>query len=74
MPRRTVSIEFRIDPPWWQRRWFSMSLIAGFAALALLIQHLRVRRILAMERIRQQIATDLHDDVGSGAMADCDSE
>jgi signal transduction histidine kinase len=61
-----VALAFHIEPPWWQRRWFSVTLMTGLIALALLLHHLRVRRILAMERIRRQIATDLHDDVGSG--------
>src|SRR5205823_2210748 len=30
------------------------------------LYRMRVSQILAMERIRRQVATDLHDDVGSG--------
>jgi ligand-binding sensor domain-containing protein/signal transduction histidine kinase len=58
--------EFRILPPIWQRWWFLTLLGLGLAASGLALHRLRVRQALAMERIRRQIATDLHDDIGSG--------
>ncbi len=61
-----ASLEFRVMPPLWQR-WWVVGLIAGAAAGAgLAVHRARVRRLLATERIRRQIATDLHDDIGSG--------
>jgi signal transduction histidine kinase len=58
--------EFRIQPPIWQRWWFLTLLGLGLAAGALALHRVRVRQLLVMERIRRQIATDLHDDIGSG--------
>ncbi len=57
---------FHILPPIWQRWWFAALVVATFAALAYALHRFRLRQVVAMERIRQQIATDLHDDVGSG--------
>jgi len=49
----------------WQRWWF---LAAAGIAIGLLIYALyryRLAQLLALERIRTRIATDLHDDIGS---------
>ena len=58
-------VSFRILPPVWQRWWFLtvasvvVGLLIGFAYRS------RVRHLLALERVRMGIATDLHDDIGS---------
>jgi two-component sensor histidine kinase len=59
-------LAFRILPPVWQRWWFLTLLGLGLAAGGLALHRFRVRQVVAMERIRRQIATDLHDDIGSG--------
>lgn len=59
-------LSFRILPPVWRRWWFLSLVTVVLVAGALALHHVRVRQILAMERIRRQIATDLHDDIGSG--------
>lgn len=61
-----ASVELIVPAPVWRRAWF-----LGLVALALLglgaaLNHLRTRQVLAMERIRRQVALDLHDDVGAG--------
>jgi ligand-binding sensor domain-containing protein/signal transduction histidine kinase len=65
-PEREAIVRFRILPPVWRRGWFVAlaAVLAGAAVFGL--YELRVRRLLAMERIRRQIATDLHDEMGSG--------
>jgi ligand-binding sensor domain-containing protein/signal transduction histidine kinase len=63
--RRPATVAFSVLAPLWQRRWF---LSAAAIALSLLIYSLyryRLAQLLAVERIRTRIATDLHDDVGS---------
>ncbi len=61
-----ATFEFRILAPIWQRWWF-MALIAAFLmAGGLALHRFRLRQFMAMEKIRRQVATDLHDDVGSG--------
>jgi ligand-binding sensor domain-containing protein/signal transduction histidine kinase len=67
-PQRSepATVSFRIPPPIWQRAWFLA--IVGICATggALAIHRARVRRLLALERIRRQIATDIHDELGAG--------
>jgi len=59
-------LPFQVPFPIWMRWWFVTVVAFTLVAGALALHRLRVRQILAMERIRRQIATDLHDDVGSG--------
>jgi signal transduction histidine kinase/outer membrane protein assembly factor BamB len=61
-----AEVELRVLPPIWMRWWFLALCAAAIAAAALAWHRARIRRIVAMERIRRQIATDLHDDIGSG--------
>lgn len=60
-----ASVEMRLLPPVWKRWWFLT--IAGFllAAAAHQAYQSRVKHLLALERIRIRIATDLHDDIGA---------
>jgi two-component sensor histidine kinase len=62
----SATFEFRILAPIWQRWWF-LALVFGFLlAGGLTLHRFRLRQFMAMEKIRRQVATDLHDDVGSG--------
>ncbi|NOZ78470.1 MAG: hypothetical protein GXP48_04675 [Acidobacteria bacterium] len=60
-----ASVSFVVLPPLWQRWWF----LAGAAGLLLVglvaVHRLRAARLVAVERVRTQIATDLHDDLGT---------
>jgi len=61
----TVSVAFTILRPWWQRP--SALVLEAVALLVVLftVYNLRVRHLLALERVRSRIASDLHDDVGA---------
>jgi len=60
-----AKVRFRIALPLWQRRWF-LALFAGcVCALAFVVHRSRVRHAIAVERVRSQIAADLHDGVGA---------
>jgi len=61
-----AEFSIRILPPLWQRWWFLSGATLALGAIAYAFYRMRIRQFLAMERIRRQIATDLHDDVGSG--------
>ena len=59
-------ISFTILPPVWERWWF-LAIAVMFAALVIYALHrYRLAQLLALERVRTRIASDLHDDIGSG--------
>jgi signal transduction histidine kinase len=63
--RTPATIAFNVLAPVWRRWWF-LSLCALLAAGAVYaLFRYRVGQLLAVERIRMRIATDLHDDIGS---------
>jgi signal transduction histidine kinase/streptogramin lyase len=55
-----------VAPPLWARGWFIAAAITVALAAGFALHQLRLRRELALERVRTQIATDLHDDIGAG--------
>lgn len=65
-PPALARVSFRIAPPWWQRAWFLASCALLLALGAWSLHRARVRRLLALEAVRQQIAADIHDDMGAG--------
>jgi streptogramin lyase/two-component sensor histidine kinase len=56
---------FTILPPIWQRAWFRLLTGLAIATAGYLAYRSRVRHLLALERMRSRIATDLHDDLGA---------
>ncbi|GAA4371585.1 hypothetical protein GCM10023186_00150 [Hymenobacter koreensis] len=54
-----------VEPPWYQTWWFRI--LASWVVFGLLFAAYRIRvsQLLALERVRHNIARDLHDDMGS---------
>jgi signal transduction histidine kinase/ligand-binding sensor domain-containing protein len=53
------------QPHYWQSWWFRPAIVAALGLLLAMFYRTRVARLRALERLRIQIAANLHDDVGS---------
>jgi signal transduction histidine kinase len=62
---RPAVVSFTIPPPIWQRLWFQAAAAIVVFGAGYLAYRSRVNRLLALERVRARIATDLHDDLGA---------
>lgn len=56
---------FSIEAPFWKQGWFYALCIAFVALLFYLLYRYRIRQLLHLQQVRNGIATDLHDDIGS---------
>lgn len=62
---REASVSFTVLRPVWQRWWFVAGAASLCALAVLALYRYRVRHLLAVERVRTRIASDLHDDIGA---------
>jgi signal transduction histidine kinase/ligand-binding sensor domain-containing protein len=60
-----AAVSFTVRAPFWRSPWFLVSMLAAAGIAVGLALRARVRRLVAIERVRTRIAMDLHDDVGS---------
>jgi signal transduction histidine kinase len=61
-----ASVTFRILRPVWQRWWFLMLAAMVLGVMAYVFYSYRMASLLEMANVRTRMATDLHDDIGSG--------
>jgi ligand-binding sensor domain-containing protein/signal transduction histidine kinase len=60
-----ATVEFQVIPALWRDPRFEAILLAVIMAAAIWVHRVRAARLLAIERVRSRIASDLHDDIGS---------
>jgi signal transduction histidine kinase len=76
-PAQQSSLSFIILPPWWQTWWFrAMSVVLLTVVIVIIIkayvgrklekQRMALEKQQAIQMERTRIATDMHDDLGSG--------
>ncbi len=61
-----ATLSFTINPAWWETWWFYTLATLSIAALIAFVASYRYRHLLAIEKVRTKISTDLHDSIGSG--------
>lgn len=59
------SLAIYIAPHFWQTGWFISTLLMLLAMVGYAMHRLRLNRLMAVEAIRNRVARDLHDDMGS---------
>lgn len=60
-----AQMELVIKPAWWQTWWFRAVLFILFIYLVYVFFQYRVSKAVEMEKLRNRIAQDLHDEIGS---------
>jgi signal transduction histidine kinase len=60
-----LKLLFYIRPSWYQTWWFKALLVLLACGIAYAYYRMRIDQILKQHRIRQDVASDLHDDIGS---------
>lgn len=61
-----AKIAITIYPPIWQRWWFILFLVLSIGLIIYYISTLRIKNLLAIEKLKTKLAADLHDNIGSG--------
>jgi len=63
--RHITTMRIRVKPPFWRTGWFISTLLMLISMTAYGMHRLRLNRLMAVEKIRNRVARDLHDDMGS---------
>ncbi len=58
-------IRLMIAPPFWQTLWFKFITIIILSGIVYFFYRYRLSQVLTLQSIRNKIASDLHDDIGS---------
>ena len=62
---QTAAVAFEILPPFWRTGWFTALVVLTIAGILYSIYLYRLRHRQAIEKLRETIASDFHDDMGS---------
>lgn len=58
-------VSFVIRPPFWQRAWFIFLAAVSLCVLVYTLYRYRIRQLMELQRMRNNISRNLHDDIGA---------
>ena len=61
----TNLLDIEISPPWWKTSWFAFVLICLIGFVFWLLYKFRLNQLLHLQKVRNDISRDLHDDIGA---------
>jgi two-component sensor histidine kinase len=60
-----AAYHFIVNTPFWHKAWFIALMIAATGFLAYALYRYRVNQLIQVQKVRNRIASDLHDEIGS---------
>ena len=61
-----ATMNITILPPFWQTWWFRAAIVIVLLYIIYFLSTLKIRNLLAIEKLKTKLAADLHDNIGSG--------
>lgn len=62
---QVTSLKINVEAPFWKTWWFYLTLILLVAAVLYMIDRERIRRLVGLQKIRTEIAINLHQEVSA---------
>lgn len=62
---KPLLMHITVKPFFWQTLWFYLLLLAAVAVAIFGLYRYRISQVMAVQRMRQKISKDLHDDIGA---------
>ena len=63
--KQSNALHVHVLPLWWQTIWFKLFSLCIIGTIVYFIYRYRMQKALEIERVRNRIARDLHDEIGS---------
>lgn len=60
-----TSLSFSVATPWYKSWWFTLALLVFLISITTLLFRYRLNQQLKIQEVRNRIASDLHDEIGS---------
>ena len=61
-----IYVEINILPPFWKTWWFIIICLLFSGLIIYYVSTIRIKNLLAIEKLKTKLAADLHDNIGTG--------